>query len=122
MLGVPCGQVSDRQFRETYVSDTASDLVRADVMIAAGQGNDILKREQPLRDAPITANRFKALAGRGGDDDMFSSDLSDDDLKVRTLHYRAFVCHDSDWCALVCSSYHHPLYYVSYMVSSDLSA
>jgi len=75
--------VSDREYREKYVQDTASDLARADAMIAAGQGDDILKREKLLRNTPITANRFHALAARGGDDDMFSSDLSDADLQAR---------------------------------------
>lgn len=119
-MGVPCGQVSDRQFRETYVKDTASDLVRADAMIAAGQGDDILKREQGLRNTPITANRFKALAARGGDDDMFSSDLSDDDLKVRTLHFCDLVCCDRNWRALVCSEATTiRSVMVAYVVSSD---
>ncbi|KAK9831837.1 hypothetical protein WJX81_000330 [Elliptochloris bilobata] len=73
--------VSDRQFREAYNNDNADDLQRADGMIAGGQGDAILKREKPLGNAPITANRFHAIAARGGDDDMFSSDLSDADLK-----------------------------------------
>lgn len=75
-------QVSDRQYRAAYVEDNAADLQRADATISAGRGDDILKREAGLGGAPITANRFHALAAAGGDDDMFSSDLSDADLKV----------------------------------------
>lgn len=75
-------QVSDRQYRTAYVEDNAADLQRADAMIAAGRGDDILKREAGLGGAPITASRFHSLAAVGGDDDMFSSDLSDAELKV----------------------------------------
>ncbi len=35
--------------------------------------------------APLTARRFASLTGVGGDDDMFSTDLSDGELKVGSL-------------------------------------
>ena len=36
--------------------------------------------------APITAYRFLSLQGKGGDDDYFSSDFTDEELSVRLKH------------------------------------
>lgn len=35
---------------------------------------------------PITASRFLALAAVGGDDDMFSSDFSDEEFRCKLQH------------------------------------
>ena len=109
-------QVSDRQFRVTYNSDNAADLQRADAMIADGHGDDILKREAGLGGAPITANRFHSLAAAGGDDDMFSSDLSDADLKVPAARLSCsaaciLVPGSRVTCSKVCSTAGPPMWW-----------
>ena len=49
----------------------------------AGKGEDILFRDhEGGNGAPVCARRFLSLAEKGGDDDMFSSDYSDEELKV----------------------------------------
>ena len=48
-----------------------------------GQGEDILFRDAGV---PVCARRFLALASRGGDEDMFSSDFTDQDFKVTINH------------------------------------
>lgn len=62
--------------------DTAARLLEAEQMIVEGRGDDILLRYHEFDGAPVTANRYHALAARRGDDDMFSSDFSDQDLVV----------------------------------------
>ncbi len=52
-------------------------------MVEAGKGEEILFRDyEGGNGAPVCARRFLSLADRGGDDDMFSSDYSDEELKV----------------------------------------
>ncbi|CAI7772755.1 unnamed protein product [Closterium sp. NIES-54] len=61
----------------------------AQAMIAGGRGVEMMPRSaDPL--APITAYRFHSLACTGGDDDMFSSDFSDKELKERVGHMGAW--------------------------------
>lgn len=49
------------------------------------QGDEIVCRLHVAGGAPITASRFSALYHPGGDDDMFSADLSQQQLEVRTF-------------------------------------
>ncbi|CAI7778354.1 unnamed protein product [Closterium sp. NIES-54] len=63
----------------------------AQAMIAGGRGAEMMPRSaDPL--APITAYRFHSLACTGGDDDMFSSDFSDKELKERVGHMGSWPC------------------------------
>ncbi|KAL6771990.1 hypothetical protein ACKKBG_A28550 [Auxenochlorella protothecoides x Auxenochlorella symbiontica] len=72
--------VSDREFLGKQQS-TAALAQRAQRMVEEGRGEDLLGRADALGGTPITARRFVALACGGGDDDMFSSDLSDAQLR-----------------------------------------
>lgn len=83
MIGRQCRQVSDREFLAT-LNATAGLLKKARSMVNEGLGEDILFRDyEGGEGAPVCARRFLSLADKGGDDDMFSSDLTDDELKVR---------------------------------------
>uniref|UniRef100_A0ACD5UNU2 Uncharacterized protein n=1 Tax=Avena sativa TaxID=4498 RepID=A0ACD5UNU2_AVESA len=75
--------VSDREYRAT-LPETAK-------MISEGRGMDLMPREANS-DAPITAYRFHSLCAYMGDDDMFSSDLSEDQLRQRLGHMSTTQC------------------------------
>lgn len=76
--------VSDREYKAT-LPETASMIDLAAKMISDGRGSEFMPREaDPC--APITANRYHSLCAYNGDDDMFSSDLSEDQLKQRLGH------------------------------------
>ncbi|GJP60167.1 hypothetical protein CLOP_g17298 [Closterium sp. NIES-67] len=63
----------------------------AQAMIADGRGAEMMPRSaDPL--APITAYRFHSLACTGGDDDIFSSDFTDDELREKLGHMAAWPC------------------------------
>ncbi|XP_076952733.1 UPF0613 protein PB24D3.06c-like [Bidens hawaiensis] len=76
--------VSDREFRAT-LPETAGMIDLASKLIAEGRGSELMPRESNP-DSPITAYKFHSLWAYMGDDDMFSSDLSDDQLKQRIGH------------------------------------
>ncbi|XP_076892123.1 UPF0613 protein PB24D3.06c-like [Bidens hawaiensis] len=76
--------VGDREFRAT-LPETAAMIDLASKLISEGQGSELMPREAN-QDSPITAYRFHSLCAYMGDDDMFSSDLSDDQLKQRLGH------------------------------------
>jgi pimeloyl-ACP methyl ester carboxylesterase len=75
--------VSDREWLSTAAEQLAPMAAAAAAAVAAGRGEDIVGRLDLLDGAPITARRFASLTARLGDDDMFSSDLSDDELRAR---------------------------------------
>ena len=75
-------QVSDREWLATQ-PETAALLSKAADMIQADQGEEACFRAHDVDGAAVTARRWQALAAEGGDDDYFSSDLGDDQLKVR---------------------------------------
>ncbi|CAI5998571.1 unnamed protein product [Closterium sp. NIES-64] len=90
---------SDRECMEQQAREGGKDTEdafeemkqAAQAMIAGGRGAEMMPRSaDPL--APITANRFHSLASMGGDDDMFSSDFSDEELKERLGHMGAWPC------------------------------
>jgi len=60
-------------------------------MISEGRGMDLMPREANP-DAPITAYRYHSLCSYMGDDDMFSSDLSEDQLRQRLGHMSTTQC------------------------------
>jgi hypothetical protein len=81
--------VSDRE--ASSFSNTPDDLkeerlIAAQLMESNGEGEEILFRDPEMHGAPICARRYVSLVCRGGDDDMFSSDFSDTELKVTMPH------------------------------------
>ncbi len=80
LLGVVLqAPVSDVEFL-SLLPGTAERIERAAAMAAAGQGEEIAFRATDIDGAPMTARRWLSLACPGGDDDMFSSSLSDEQL------------------------------------------
>lgn len=61
----------------------AERLEAARALLAAGRGQEILFRMDEWDGAPVCAQRWASLAARNAVDDMFSSDLRDDELRVR---------------------------------------
>ncbi|XP_039793950.1 UPF0613 protein PB24D3.06c-like isoform X2 [Panicum virgatum] len=82
--------VSDREYRAT-LPETAEMIDLAAKMITEGRGMDLMPREANP-DAPITAYRYHSLCSYMGDDDMFSSDLSEDQLRQRLGHMSTTQC------------------------------
>ncbi|XP_020526886.1 UPF0613 protein PB24D3.06c [Amborella trichopoda] len=82
--------VSDREYRAT-LPETAAMIDLASTMISEGRVMDLMPREANP-DAPITAYRYHSLCAYMGDDDMFSSDLSDDQLRLRLGHMSNTPC------------------------------
>ena len=74
------GPVSDREWllSEDRRDNTLKYLEIATKLISYGTPNELLPRD--VDNAPLTAYRYHSLATRMGDDDMFSSDLTDDEL------------------------------------------
>jgi hypothetical protein len=66
--------VSDRDWLMT-LPNTKDALARAEKEISLGNSRKLMEYPQDY-DIPITAYRFHSLAGRLGDDDMFSNDLT----------------------------------------------
>ncbi|KAK2646905.1 hypothetical protein Ddye_022100 [Dipteronia dyeriana] len=82
--------VSDREYKAT-LPETAAMIDLASEMIKEGRKSEIMPREaDPF--APITAYRYHSLCSYMGDDDMFSSDLSEDQLKTRLGHMANTPC------------------------------
>lgn len=76
--------VSDREYRAT-LPETASMIDLASTMINEGRGSELMPREANP-DSPITAYRYHSLSAYNGDDDMFSSDFSEDQLRLKIGH------------------------------------
>ncbi|RUS15049.1 hypothetical protein BC937DRAFT_92965 [Endogone sp. FLAS-F59071] len=74
------GPVSDREFMAESLDGFEKYLRLATKMRKAGKGMELMPRE--VDTAPMTADRFYALAAVGGDDDFFSSDLPDSTLNT----------------------------------------
>lgn len=77
-------QVSDREY-QTGKSTTRDRLATAEQMMRDGKGEDILFRDDDPVGTPVCARRFASLASKHGDDDMFSSDFTDQELQVTQL-------------------------------------
>lgn len=82
--------VSDREYNAT-LPQTASMIDLAFKMISEGKGLELMPRDASP-DVPITAYRYHSLCAYNGDDDMFSSDLSEDQLKQRLGHMSNTPC------------------------------
>ncbi|MEW5297317.1 MAG: hypothetical protein WDW36_000534 [Sanguina aurantia] len=79
--------VSEREWLTGYLppNDIAALVQAAVAMVDDGRGEEIVCRMPAhiLEDrTPMCAARLVALACKGGDDDMFSSDLTDEELKA----------------------------------------
>ncbi|KAH6849775.1 hypothetical protein B0I37DRAFT_413225 [Chaetomium sp. MPI-CAGE-AT-0009] len=79
------GPVSDREAigMEEDAGEVRASLEVAEGLVKAGKGGVVMDGEvMPAgwRNGPVTAYRWASLAGVGGDDDYFSSDLPDDKL------------------------------------------
>jgi len=76
--------VSDREaagLDPAAVAATAAMLARAEALVASGKGGEVVMLQYGF--VPLTASRFVSLTARGGGDDYFSSDFSDDELRAR---------------------------------------
>ncbi|CAA6669007.1 unnamed protein product [Spirodela intermedia] len=82
--------VSDREYRAT-LPETAAMIDLASTMISENKATDLMPRNADP-DAPITAYRYHSLCAYMGDDDMFSSDLTDDQLRLRLGHMANTPC------------------------------
>jgi len=82
--------VSDREDAMTRTTSSANsnsyaeNIDIAEEMVANEAGDEMMPRRSFW--APITASRFLDLQGRGGADDLFSSDFSDRELAERLKH------------------------------------
>lgn len=79
--------VSDREYKELDPA-TPAMLKCAEDMIAQGRALEVLPREAD-ECAPITAARYQSLFARLGDDDLFSYDFSDNEMRERLGHMTA---------------------------------
>lgn len=77
--------VSDRE-AHSLEGDDGGVLSTAESMVAAGDGHKLIHDFLHYGFVPMTASRYVSLFGRGGPDDMFSSDHSDDYLAARLGH------------------------------------
>ncbi|KAL3154068.1 hypothetical protein ABBQ32_013610 [Trebouxia sp. C0010 RCD-2024] len=77
--------VSDREY-QAGKSTTSERLAVAEQMVQDGQGEDILFRDDDPVGTPVCARRFVSLASKHGDDDMFSSDFTDQELQKLLGH------------------------------------
>ncbi|XP_078435944.1 alpha/beta-Hydrolases superfamily protein [Wolffia australiana] len=82
--------VSDREYRAT-LPETAAMIDLALTMINEDKAQELMPRNAEP-DAPITAYRYHSLSAFMGDDDMFSSDLTDDQLRLRLGHMANTPC------------------------------
>jgi len=78
------GPVSDRDFMET-LPNTKDGLARSQQYLKQGTPNRLLEYPED-HNIPITAYRFQSLVGRLTDDDMFSNDLTNDELGSLFAH------------------------------------
>lgn len=79
--------VSDREWLEACHPAVIARLPDAEALVAEGRGGDVVMRApDDLGGAPVSASRLVALAKRLGDDDMWSSDLTDAELSSLLRH------------------------------------
>lgn len=76
--------VSDRESMSLTPGDHDASIQYARSLVADKKGDEMMPRDAFW--APITASRYISLFDLGGDDDFFSSDLSDSELSSRLGH------------------------------------
>lgn len=98
--GILQAPVSDREYFNTHDGKDAAGarrLAESEVLVHEGKSSTLLARDVPpmlmsqcgrgagnsgaVLSPAFTAYRFRSLNGRGGDDDFFSSDLSDEEIR-----------------------------------------
>eukprot|EP00928_Gymnodinium_smaydae_P043964 TRINITY_DN29366_c0_g1_i1.p1 TRINITY_DN29366_c0_g1~~TRINITY_DN29366_c0_g1_i1.p1 ORF type:complete len:382 (+),score=50.72 TRINITY_DN29366_c0_g1_i1:91-1146(+) len=79
--------VSDREAASLEDDADGRDalLKEAQTLVGAGRGETLLSKMH-YGFVPITAERYASLVGRGGPDDLFSSDFTDAELRNRLGH------------------------------------
>lgn len=77
--------VSDRENSDNP-AETAALLTTAEGLVARGEGSTLVPGYLHNGFVPMNAERFVALHARLGADDMFSSDLTDEELRSRLGH------------------------------------
>ncbi|XP_054807347.1 UPF0613 protein PB24D3.06c-like isoform X2 [Prosopis cineraria] len=82
--------VSDKEY-QAALPHAASMTELAAKMISEGRSSELMPRDADPN-SPITAHRYNSLCSYNGDDDMFSSDLSDEQLKTRLGHMSCTQC------------------------------
>lgn len=89
LLGVVLqAPVSDRE-GEAGKPETQKMLELAGAMVGEGRGEEILPLDACFN-APICARRYRSLYARGGDDDTFSSDVGDEQLREWVGHMEPY--------------------------------
>ena len=80
--------VSDREADslEPDPEGRAAAVAAAEALVRNGKGGTLLTDTLHNGFVPITASRYASLAGKGGPDDLFSSDLTDAELSQRLGH------------------------------------
>eukprot|EP00727_Mastigamoeba_balamuthi_P004955 m51a1_g14458 hypothetical protein (279) ;mRNA; r:654235-655260 len=80
--------VSDREYLESVVPECEAIRKDAQALVSSGKPDALLSWKY-FGLYPITAERYLSFSGRMTADDMFSSDLTDDDLRTALGHVRA---------------------------------
>ncbi len=73
--------VSDREWLAAQ-PETASRLATSRALVAAGRGEEVAFVAADLDGAPVAARRWVALASDRGDEDLFSGDLTPEELRA----------------------------------------
>ena len=76
--------VSDRESITLSPGDHSTNLEHAQSLLSQNKGDEMMPRSAFW--APITASRYLSLFSLNGDDDFFSSDLTDEELYDRLGH------------------------------------
>jgi pimeloyl-ACP methyl ester carboxylesterase len=79
--------VSDREYLSEF-QEVVDNLQLAQQLIKEGKEQHLMPPMQVFPRQAITAYRFHSLVSRFGDDDMFSSDFTDEELKQRLGHIK----------------------------------
>jgi pimeloyl-ACP methyl ester carboxylesterase len=83
LLGVVLqAPVSDRELF-SMLPDTTERTLASQKLLKEGRPDEIAFRAMSIDGAAVTASRWLSLAEPGGEDDMFSSDLTDEELKEK---------------------------------------
>lgn len=80
--------VSDREYAATLGGEAHEALARATKMVQEGRGDELMRRRDNYDGTPITAHRLHSLGAKGGQDDLFSSDFSEDERRALLGHLR----------------------------------
>ncbi|KAK3315984.1 hypothetical protein B0H66DRAFT_499037 [Apodospora peruviana] len=77
--------ISDREAALKFMTaeDLEASVIAAKEMIDRGEENEVMPNRiiPPVFGTPVTAYRWYSIVAKGGDDDYFSSDLSDERVK-----------------------------------------